>query len=69
MIRFITVQDAITNTPMLIRADQINRIWEAEYKGMPVRAITFLNGDNDYVLDSLQSLTDTLINLFGQTTN
>lgn len=63
-IRFITVQDAITNAPMLIRADQINRIWETEYKGMPVRAITFLNGDNDYVLDSLQTLTDVLVKLF-----
>lgn len=60
---FHTVQDAVTDKSMLVRVDLIQKIWESELNGKSVRVIQFINGDIEYVLDSLAVLTCEFRNL------
>lgn len=54
---FITVTDTLTSTQMIVRIDQIFRIEDLTDK----RKITFLNGESDYVSESIDELLALII--------
>lgn len=62
---FIKVTDAFNNKEMLIRGDLIFKIEEEERMGakgtMKVRHIQFVDGESEYVTDTMGDLIDTLV--------
>lgn len=57
------VHDAVTDKSMLIRVDLVQKIWESELNGKEVRVIQFINGDIEYVHNSLLVLANEFNNL------
>lgn len=55
---FSTVHDAVTDKSMLIRVDLVQKIWETELNGKECRVIQFINGDIEYVHNSLLVLAN-----------
>lgn len=60
---FSTVHDAVTDKSMLVRVDLIQKIWESELNEKSVRVIQFLNGDIEYVHNSLEALAHEFMTL------
>lgn len=58
---FIKVTDALTGKKMIIRGDLIFKIEETTYNWKEVRRIMFVNGDSEYVIDTLDDLIKTLV--------
>ena len=57
---FIKVTDALTGKEMLIRGDLIFKIEEKTYN-KDVRHILFVDGDSEYVTDTMDDLIETLV--------
>lgn len=60
---FIKVTDATNGKEMLIRGDLIFKIeeWEAGNPARQMRHITFVDGESEYVTDTMDDLISTLI--------
>lgn len=58
---FIKVTDALTGKKMIIRGDLIFKIEETTYNWKEVRRIMFVNGDSEYVIDTLDDLIKALV--------
>lgn len=58
---FIKVTDALTGKKMIIRGDLIFKIEETTYNWKEARRIMFVNGDSEYVIDTLDDLIKTLV--------
>ena len=58
---FIKVTDALTDKEMLIRGDLIFKIEEKTYNNKEVRHILFVDGDSEYVTDTMDDLIATLV--------
>lgn len=59
---FIKVTDAANGHEMLIRGDLIFKIeeWESGSPIRQIRRITFVDGESEYVTDTMDELIDTL---------
>lgn len=58
---FIKVTDALTDKEMLIRGDLIFKIEEKTYNNKEMRHIVFVDGDSEYVTDTMDDLIETLV--------
>jgi len=58
---FIKVTDALTDKEMLIRGDLIFKIEEKTYNNKEMRHIVFVDGDSEYVTDTMDDLIATLV--------
>ena len=54
---FIILQDAVTNTDILVRVDKVKKVSETAINGIECRVIHFIDGDTEYVHNSLKSLS------------
>ena len=58
---FIKVTDALTDKEMLIRGDLIFKIEEKTHNEKEIRHILFVDGDSEYVTDTIDDLIETLV--------
>ena len=58
---FIKVTDALTDKEMLVRGDLIFKIEEKTYNNKEIRHILFVDGDSEYVTDTMDDLIETLV--------
>lgn len=61
--KFIRVQDFLTGKGMLIRVPCIERVWEADVKGVICRVVKLSDGTTEYVTNTLESIAYELSNI------